>query len=270
MGSCDRQSGSSGTDQPWSRPSSTARVIAAVPNRARTSSTAASSAPSRGAVERQRRAASAVVVVEVGDREADQREAAAIDHRDGDRQQLPGGRRGSSWVSAVAYGSVCDRVAREKSSKRRRRTTVRPTRPAARIRRVTRSTSEIRIASIASGDRGARPSARCDPIERRRRRACTGRGSRLWASACRCRPEAAAEQSTPARPRPAAATSPTVDDPALVQLARRSPARPPTAARPAAGAGTRARRRAAPPAGRRAWPPRSPPWPGTWCARCRP
>ncbi len=44
-------------------------------------------------------------------------------------------------MCAVGRASVCDRVARVKSSKRSRSTTVRPTRPAVRIRRVTRSTS---------------------------------------------------------------------------------------------------------------------------------
>ena len=85
---------------------------------------------------------------------------------------------------------VRDRVAREKSPKRNRSTTVRPTLPAARIRRVTRSTRATSVASRAAGDLGERPSARCEPIERRRRRGSTGRGSRLWASAWRCRPEA--------------------------------------------------------------------------------
>ena len=66
--------------------------------------------------------------------------------------------------------------------------TVRPTRPARRMRRVTRSTSRSLTVSIASGDFGAQPSARWDPIEPRRRRGLTRRGSRLWASAS-CRPE---------------------------------------------------------------------------------
>ena len=66
---------------------------------------------------------------------------------------------------AVGRGSVCERVAREKSSKRSRSTTVRPTRPAVLIRRVTRSTRPIATASISAGDLGERPSARCEPIE---------------------------------------------------------------------------------------------------------
>ena len=81
-----------------------------------------------------------------------------------------------SCVLAVGCGSVCERLAREKSSKRRRSTTVRPTRPAVRIRRVTRSTSATSDVSISANAVGERPRARCAPIERRRRRLCTGRG----------------------------------------------------------------------------------------------
>ena len=77
-------------------------------------------------------------------------------------------------VWAVGRGSVCERVAREKSSKRSRSTTVRPTRPAVLIRRVTRSTRPIATASISAGDFGERPSARCEPIEPRRRPGCDG------------------------------------------------------------------------------------------------
>ena len=73
-------------------------------------------------------------------------------------------------VRAVGAKSVHDRVAREKSSKRRRRTTVRPTRCAARTRRMTRSTIATRSASTSSGERRPRPRACCDPIERRRGR----------------------------------------------------------------------------------------------------
>ena len=100
------------------------------------------------------------------------------------------------WVCDVAWGSVCDRVAREKSSKRSRSTTVRPTRPAARIRRVTRSTRATREASMTSCDFGDQPSARCDPIEPRRRPTCTRRGSRLWASACSLPPAAGPSHRT--------------------------------------------------------------------------
>ena len=54
-------------------------------------------------------------------------------------------------VCWVACASVCDRVAREKSSKRSRSTTVRHTRRAPRSRRARRSTSPTTTASRASG-----------------------------------------------------------------------------------------------------------------------
>ena len=61
-------------------------------------------------------------------------------------------------MCAVACANVCERVARVKSSNRSRSTTVRPTRAAARIRRVTRSTRPTRTASSVSGERRvARP-----------------------------------------------------------------------------------------------------------------
>ena len=67
------------------------------------------------------------------------------------------------WVCAVASGRVCDRVAREKSSKRNRSVTVRQTRRAARSRRARRSTSPTRTASRAFHDLGERPRARWAP-----------------------------------------------------------------------------------------------------------
>ena len=93
-------------------------------------------------------------------------------------------------VCWVAWGSVCDRVAREKSSKRRRSTTSGTRAARARRRRAMRSTIPTRTASSSSGDRRRRPSACCVPIERRRTPTCTGRGSRLWASAWSLRPAA--------------------------------------------------------------------------------
>ena len=54
---------------------------------------------------------------------------------------------------------------------------IRHSRDAARRRRATRSTSATSDASIVSSDLVARPSARCAPIERRRRPTCTGLGS---------------------------------------------------------------------------------------------
>ena len=125
----------------------------------------------------------------------------------------------STAVSSVGRDSVCERVAREKSVKRMRRTTVRPRRPARRMRRLTRSTRPTRAASRNSGDHGRRPNARCAPTERRRRRGCTRRGSRLWASACSLRPAArptiATRVSSSSR-----ATSPNGGDPVRPQPAR--------------------------------------------------
>ena len=80
---------------------------------------------------------------------------------------------------------------------------------AARILRVTRSTSPSRTASTSAGERRRRPSAHCAPIERRRRLGCTRRGSRLCASACSWRPAASPTIETSALS-DIAATSPTV------------------------------------------------------------
>ena len=96
----------------------------------------------------------------------------------------------SASVRAVASGSVCDRVARSKSSNRSRSVTVRQTRRAPRSRRASLSTRPISITSSSAGVRAPRPSARWAPIERRRRRVSTRRGSRLCESACSWRPEA--------------------------------------------------------------------------------
>ena len=52
------------------------------------------------------------------------------------------------------------------------------------------STIAMTDESISASDFGRRPSARWDPIEPRRRPLWTRRGSRLWASAWRCRPDA--------------------------------------------------------------------------------
>jgi len=120
-------------------------------------------------------------------------------------------------VWAVARPSVCDRVARVKSSKRSRRTTVRPTRWAARRRRHTRSTSATSDSSTSPAGLGRLPSARCAPIERRRRPTSTGRGSRLWARAWRCRPPAGPSIATSADSG-SSATSPTVWTPRACSL----------------------------------------------------
>ena len=106
----------------------------------------AASAPPEGA----RTSCTASVVVEVADTHTDQRQALLGESTDGADPNRD--RTAMSTVSVWAVGciSVCDRVAREKSSNRNRKTTVRPTRPAARMRRVTRSTSPMRTPSTAS------------------------------------------------------------------------------------------------------------------------
>ena len=143
-----------------------------------------------------------------------------LDHRHAPSRAARAPWRGSSGCARSACGSVCDRVAREKSSKRSRSTTVRPTRPAARIRRVTRSTSPTSDGVDGVGRSSAqRPSARCEPIEPRRRPTCTGRGSRLWASAWRCRPDARPSIETSAASA-SRATSPTVVIPRSCSLPR--------------------------------------------------
>ena len=76
---------------------------------------------------------------------------------------------------------------------------VRPRRPAARMRRVTRSVSATSAASRSAALCGPRPSARCAPIERRRLRGRTGRGSSFRARACRWRPAAGPRSSTSSR-----------------------------------------------------------------------
>ena len=143
------------------------------------------------------------------------------------------------WVCAVASASVCERVAREKSPKRSRSITVRQTRRAARSRRASLSTSATTVASSAGvrlracgRARAARPSSAGGGASAR------GRGSRLCASACRCRPDARPSMLHRGRPPPARATWPTVVQPALVELLGGDPARLPRAARPGAGAGT--------------------------------
>jgi len=62
-----------------------------------------------------------------------------------------------TWVLAVANWSVCERVAREKSSKRSRTTYGPPMRPAARMRRATRSTRPMSTASMSGSVLGRRP-----------------------------------------------------------------------------------------------------------------
>ena len=75
----------------------------------------------------------------------------------------------------------------------------------------------MRLASISAAVRGPRPSARCDPIEPRRGRVRTTRGSRFPARACRCEPAARPSSDTSA-PSPSLATWPTVATPRSCSL----------------------------------------------------
>ena len=103
------------------------------------------------------------------------------------------------------------------------------------MRRVTRSTSPTRSASSSAGERLRRPSARCEPIEPPPRPRAHRPRVAVVRERVQVRARGAAEQrverGSPVR-RPARRPS---RCPARVQLARRSPARRPTAARPGSG-----------------------------------
>ena len=116
-------------------------------------------------------------------------------------------------VSAVACGRVCDRVARDESSKRRRSATVRPTRSAARSRRVTRSTRPTSAASTSSerlrppsdAPAGRRPTAVAGRPRRGAGRGCgpgRGGGARRPARASPPAPAPAARRPRPTRVMP--------------------------------------------------------------------
>ena len=186
------------------------------------------------------------------------------------RPAAPARWRGSARSAGWRRASVCERVARVKSSKRRRSTTVRHTRSARRAaggrcgRRARRGRRRAPRASAAGARaRAARPSSAGGRPTR------TGRGSRLWASAWSLRPAA----------RPTSATSAALGqpgdladagDPAVAQLGGGDR---PDAPQPLDGQQVQEGElavRAAPPAGRRAWPRRWPPWPGTSSAPPRP
>ena len=252
---------------PGSRPRRTARVTAELPKRSRTSSRAASSA-GRVAVERQGELQS-VVVVEVADGDADEREAPALDQRRSGRRAAPAPRRGSCRSAAVASDSVCERVARVKSSKRSRSMTVRPTRPAAaHAAASTRSTSPTSTASMSAGVFGAAGRARAAT------RSSGAAGRRLHGprvAVVRERVQVATRRPGRASPTSVGsvsrATSPTVVMPFGVQLLGGDRADAPQPLDRQRVEELRARRRAARRAGRRAWRRRSRPWRGTWCGR---
>ena len=160
------------------------------------------------AVERQRELDRAVVV-EVGERDADEREALALDQRHRRGEQVPRrgedrlglGRRLGQRVRARRAGEVVEAQPQHDGA-------ADPAAPRAAGGRRGRP-GRRRWRRAPPGDRRRRPSARCEPIERRRRPTRTRRGSRLWASACRCRPAARPSIATSAASG-SSATSPTV------------------------------------------------------------
>ena len=127
--SCPRQSGSTGMARPGSRPQQHG------PGHRRGRRTVARRRPARrrararlGALERQLEL-HGVVVVQVADRDADQREAPLADHRHrGRASRAAAGGQDGIGVARSAGPACAERVARVKSSKRSRSITVRPTR----------------------------------------------------------------------------------------------------------------------------------------------
>ena len=126
--------------------------------------------------------------------------------------------RGSRASREVGHGSVCERVAREKSAKRSRRTTVRPTRWALRMparRRDRRARRATASTSSATGARAAERALRAD----RAAAAPDLHAPRVTVvrERVQVRPDAAAEHRDE-RGSSSAATSPTVVIAAAVQL----------------------------------------------------
>ena len=180
-------SGSTGMTTPGSRPRSTA-CVTADPNRSRTSSSAASIAlrnrdPNESAS---------------WSRSSSSRFVSAIPTMRGPAPRSSGStrrgaleRRRGSCSSARSPGrAVCDRVARVKSAKRRRSTTVRQTRSPFRSRRGD-AVDEPDDDRVDLGERSGRPAERAGSRSSRAGSPVrTTRGSRLWASAWRCPPDA--------------------------------------------------------------------------------
>ena len=168
----------------------------------------------------------------------------------------------SVTVSAVASGRVCERVAREKSSNRRRSVTVRQTRCAFRRRRASRSTSAIRSASSVSGDRA--PSAERPLGAHRATTATDLHPARI--AVVREGVEVPSGRA-PEDPHQRGLAEPRHlrdgGDRALPELPRGHRPDAPQPLDRQSRAGTRARRRPERRAGRRAWRRRSRPSPGT-------
>ena len=131
----------------------------------------------------------APVVLEVRDGDADERDAPPLDHRR---------RRGEQFLRRCEDRVRLRRRLVERVRPRRAREVVEaqpqddrapdpPRRPQP-ARDPVDEPDQRRVELV--GEVGRRPSARCDPIEPRRRPVRTGRGSRLCARACRWRPDA--------------------------------------------------------------------------------
>ena len=246
-------------------PSSTPRVIAAVPNfrvprRPRGRSGQIARAERQFGLER------IVGIAEVGQRDPDQAAAAVVDQRRRDREQArarwPGWHRcRRSAGQRVRAGDPREVVEAQPQHDRAAHPVGIAQPPADAIDEPDQRGVDLVRASAAQPERALRADRAPPPPT------CTGRGSRLCASACRCRPDARPSIATSACSS-IAATSPTVGMPrsrSLAAVTRRHP----TAAPPAADAGSRVRRRPARRAARRAWRPRWRPWPGTSSARPR-
>ena len=167
-------------------------------------------------LERQRELDGAVVG-EVAERDPDEGEALAARSTASRRRAACAPSRGSS-ASARSPRTGCARASRASSRRSAAGASPCGTRggPLA-AAGASRSTIATTVASMSSGDLGVRrPSARCEPIDRRRRPR-TRRGSRLCASAWMWRPAARPSSSTSARSS-APATSRTVARPAARSL----------------------------------------------------
>ena len=142
---------------------------------------------------------------------------------------------------------------------------MRPARPFARMRRVTRSTRATSTASISAGDFRDRPEG---ATATRTSRAGGGSPHRPGVAVVREGVQVPARRPPQQRDqRPLTELGHLADghEPSVVELGCRDRAHAPQPLRPATGAGTRAPHRAAPRGGRRASPRRWPPWPGAWC-----
>ena len=195
------------------------RVVTAVdPKRSRTSSIATSSAPPTRRFERQREAASHGAVVEVADRDPIEREALLARSAATRREGSPPGDAQHRLGLAVALGERANasrgrsrrsaagapRCGRRGCAPRSRAgDPVDQRRPARRrgVGGVTPATGPARAASRSTARGG---------------RSTTGRGSRLCASACRCRPEPRPSIDTSAAS-PSRATSADGRDAAVVR-----------------------------------------------------